>query len=639
MSFEGRLQQISYYLGQSAVNYDAIGKITKEGFFNRYIRAVWMNDDKPRLIKLIQFVNQAYEAAEQKGVKVFLPHLVPSQQLQAEADAYRRRHEIYFRVTHQVLDVALGNEWHNDPAVRQELDQIKYSLISLQYNLGESLGGRNALKNPDEVCFKKLNIMAQEWKSKQKGCDNHAVNALEVKELEMAACHPLWANMVMQNHAHFDEFMKWSIRDYNPVEIMIKYFHTQKKIKAAILSQYLGYSRDPANETLAIKTVATATNGIMRKVLCLPIYNGSFKEFEPDKQKWVNVLKPKNLIHFERGNYWITVEELFKLSANKDLTEVNPNLCANWGVVNFHPAYGYHNADTGTYDEMPSESQAWTRDNWIDKTPPMRVATQEEMEKIYGNKIKERKFFYQVRATRTELNLKALGCHGFLTLYVALPDGKWKVLNVGIYAYRFQQNTWEAVQMFADTLKRVLSLQDQNGVYTFRQRAAMTFFPALEKTKEFTDQVYDRLLRTEGVFQLAAINCSYAIQSTVNSVLDKPINFFKMTMTKATSGIAPVDWVLKFADTCSEKIREIIFYLLHRMLFSHRQETVKGQSGPQTYSTCKFFNENGVILHNPSYFPHQIQEAKKTGEHPFVNGRLYWGNTEERLQPFLKDEG
>src|SRR5437763_17149727 len=102
ISYEGQLQEISRYLQQPTVNYDAIGKITNEGFFNRHIKSVWMKDHRPRLLKVIKFINQAYEAIEQKGVKVFQWYL--SDQVQAEADAYQRRHEIYFRVTQQVMN-------------------------------------------------------------------------------------------------------------------------------------------------------------------------------------------------------------------------------------------------------------------------------------------------------------------------------------------------------------------------------------------------------------------------------------------------------------------------------------------------------------------------------------------------------
>jgi len=633
VSPEAKLQHIAYCLEKELPDYDDIGLITKEGYVDRYVRGVWTHNNKPRLLRVIKYVNDAFALTEQKGIKVFNTH-VPNSLIKAELEAYQRRYAIYFRVVNNLQKEVLRLDALNDPELKKELHKLKCFEIGLRYNLGTVSGGVNgkdAKTEPDPDALKFLCGMTLEWKKKQKPCHKHEINELELTELKTAAKYPEWVEVLKENKSYQNEFLKWTISNYNPPEVFIKYFAMQRKMKASLLMTYTGYSRDPANETIAIRTVATKTEGIAKRVLMLPFYDGSFEYFEAHKQKWVNILRPTNLIHFEKGNYWMTVEEFMKKNAKKDLREINVNLCANWGYTNFHPVHGVWDVDKQTYPEKPHDSELWTPENWIPKTPPMRIASKKEIEDKYGEQIKDKKFFYQVRATRTDLNLKALGCHGFMQLYISMNDGNWKVLNVGVYAYRFQQNLWEAIQMFGDTLKRVFALIDQNGTYTHRQRAAMSFFPTEEKGKELTDLLYHKLLRTHGVFQLAARNCAFGIQSTVNSVLNTPINFYRMRLTGATSGISLIDIMLRWADKRVEWLGSLALTFIHRILGSHRTHTIIEETGVTSYSMKEFLSKEGNVIYNPAYLLHQIEQAKKTGQGPFVNGELYWGNTEERL--------
>ncbi len=622
------LQNLYYELDKDHPNLNVIGKMTKEGRWNHFVNAL-SHRSQPRWIELIGKINQTFTRLEQKGVKFFDP-TIDNEDYQEKASRYRATRQIYLDVAEQI-----GNQIAKLTEVCPELKQAYHELqcreVGLRYSLGETNGGLDALDKPDVEWLVKIQEIAQAWKQKQRLAVDKELNELENAQLEELAKYPEWLNIVVENSEYLSEVFNWSLRDFNQVEVIVKCYATQHKLKRALLSSNLGYVRNitltkPEDEVLAFKTVSTKVDHVAKRILTLSIYHGSFKEFEPDQQERINILKPTETIHFKQGNYQLTVEEFLHEVGQKNLREANMTLCADWGFSNFHPIKGVWNADLKQY-EMPEMSpKDWTHD-----APPSRIASHAELVAQYGDEIKDREFFFKVMASRQHLDHNALDCHSFWQLYIRMEDGNWKVLNIGIYAYRFQQGILDGLWLFCATLKRVVSLLDQNCYYTHRQRGAYPIFPDQEAQEKLLARIFF-LMDSSGVFQFAGYNCAYSIQKCTEKLIRDLPNFFKMPLTMGRTGVGPLDQVLAFAHRCGGWMGWLIVTILHHLFLSARSLRIQTHEGKSVdYSVRDYLSKHGHEIYNPSYLPYQIDEARKTGTGPFVKGELYWSHTDEKM--------
>ena len=633
------LQRICYELDQENPNLNVIGKVTKESRWNYFVNAL-RHRSQPRLVELIGKVNQTFTHLEQKGVKIF-DLTIDDKFYQEKAERYRAKRQIYLDVVEQI-----GNQIEELKKVSPELQEAYHELqcraVGLRYSLGGENGGLDALDAPDQERFEKIRERAQAWKQRQKLAVDKELNKLELAQLEELAKYPEWLDIVLENPQYrrdqtkdaLAEVFNWSLRDFNQVEVIVKCYETQRKLKASLLASNLGYVRniyltESEDEVLAFQTVPTKVDHVAKRILTLAIYHGSFKEFEPDQQERINILKPTKNIHFKQGNYNLTVEEFLHEVGQKHLREANITLCADWGFSNFHPVKGVWNADLQQY-EMPE----MTEEDWTDDVPPSRIASHEELVAQYGDEIKDRNFFFKVMATRQHLEQDhvAFDAHAFWQFYIRMEDGNWKVLNIGVYASRFAQGLGDGLGLFCATLERVVCLLDQNCYYTHRQRGAYPIFPDEEVQEKLLARIF-LLMHSSGVFQFAAgHNCAYPVQKYTGKLVEDLPNFFKMDLVQVRSGIGLIDKLLAFAERCGGWVSWLIVTILHKLLLSGRSLRIEKQDGKIVdYSIGKYLSEHGHETHNPAYLPYQINEARKKGEGPFVKGELYWSHTEEKL--------
>ncbi len=619
------LKQIYHILDEEDPNFNKIGKLTKEGRWSYLINSIGHRIE-PRLLYLIKKINQSFTHLEQKGVKIFDAG-IEDRVYQEKARLYREGYQIYFRIAERMEDQLLEIK-NQSPELKQAYHELQCREIGLRYSLGKANGGLDALEESGQEQLQELIQRAQSWKKGQKLAIDQELNELELEQLKKLATYPEWLKVVYKNPVYLAEVFNWCLRDDNSVEVIVKCYETRRCLKGALLSSSLGYVRDPTavdrqNDVIAFRTQQTKIEHVAKRVLTASIYHGSFKHFEPGMQERVNILKPSNVIHF-KGNYLITVKNLWKESAQKNAREVNINLCADWGFVNFHPVRGSWNGDKHCYD-MP----AMTEKDWVDYVPAGRIISHEALVEQYGDKIKDRSFFFKVMSTREHLDLNALDCHAWWQLYIRMEDGKWKVTNIGTYAYRFQKGIIDGLSLFCATVKRVLSLMDQNCNYTHRQRAGYPIFPEEQKGQAVLNRIY-RLMLATGVFQFTGRNCAYAVQTITQKIIKDLPNFFLMPISQAKTGIPPVDWLLAWANSQGKKVCWLVITLLHTLLLSYRNLSITKVKGQVCYSVKEYLKKRHEI-YNPAFLPYQIAKAHQTGEEPFVNGELYWGHTEEKL--------
>lgn len=632
----GELQKISYELDQPIIDLNKIGPITREGRWSHIVNGILYRLE-PRYLLLINKVNETFARVEEKGVKIF--DVTADPENFARLAEYQKSHEIYFTVVQQIK-TAVRDLVEFSPSLARAFHELLCREVGLRYSLGEENGGLDSLKEGDATLLATITEEAENWKKKQKLAVDCKLNAWEKIQLEEMAKYPEWLEIVVEDPTYLNDVFNWCLRDFNQVEVIVKCYETRLKLKEAFLSANLGYTRNPLliapeDDVLAFSMVKTRVDGVSKRVLTVPVYHGSCSEFDSSLQERVNILDPSHTIHFSRGNYTLTVEEFLHELAQKHVREANITLCAHWGFVNFHPVNGVWNPSLQKY-EMPELS----KDDWINEVPAAKIVSHEELVCQYGEEVENRDFFFKVMATRQNLNLNALNAHAFWGLYLKMEDGRWRVLNIGLYAERFQQGFVDGLTLLCATLHRVVCLSDQNGYYTQRQRGGISIFPSEEEKEKLLNNIH-RLIHREGVFQFAGRNCAYGIQrQTTRALSDSCPNFYKIPATRTETGVKPLDALLSWADGKWEWLQAFLVKCIHTLFFSSRSILIKrkDEENDQEYSVNEYFSSGNLSIYNPSWLPYQIAEAKETkvegsdsDESPFATGELTWGNTDEKL--------
>jgi hypothetical protein len=630
-----QLQSVLYELKQEHSNLNKIGEITKEGRWSYFVNGLFQRD-QPRWVALIEKVNQTFARLEEKGIKIFDPH-IEDQSVVEKFERYKASRLIYLNVA-EAIGSRIQSLQNICPKLKQAYHELECRERGLRYSLGTMNGGLDALPGPDQAWLGQLTALAASWKERQELAISQALNELEILQLKQLACYPDWLQVVVKNPEYLSEVFNWCLRDFNQVEVIVKCYETRRKLKAALLSANLGYVRNiflkqPEEEVLAFQTVATKVQHISKRILTFSIYHGHFKNFRADQKERVNILKPHQSIHFKQGNYYLTVEELLKEMSQKNQREVNISLCSE-GLINFHPVLGVWNADLQQH-EMPS----MTAKDWPDHVPGSNIVSHAELIEQYGERVNQRDFFFKNMATRQHLDLNALDCHAFWQLYVRMDDGNWKVLNIGSYAYRFQKGLLDGLWLFCATVVRVICLFDQ-AYYTHRQRGA---YPDLlsedeekrRREKECLLAKIFSLMQSKGVFQFSGRNCAYYVQKVAKKVVENLPNLFHVPLTICKTGIGPLDRVLEWSEKQWVWISWLIVTILHTAFLSHRSIRITTDKGEVYYSVREYFNKKGYKIYNPSYLPYQIAQAQRTKdkdpENPFVKGELYWSHTDEKI--------
>jgi hypothetical protein len=137
--------------------------------------------------------------------------------------------------------------------------------------------------------------------------------------------------------------------------------------------------------------------------------------------------------------------------------------------------------------------------NWIQAILAARIVTHKQINQLYSDKLIDQQFFFKVMATRRYPGLIALECHAYLQLYAKMNEKEWKVVNVGTYAHRYQQNFVDGIRLLCATIQRVFSFSDPNAPYTHRQQAAYPVFLDPEQNKLLLRNLY-KFSKKKGLF-------------------------------------------------------------------------------------------------------------------------------------------
>lgn len=603
------LKQLNQSVDQPHIKWSHVGSLLKKGWWNRR-KFNLLSSKETKLLAIIQALSPSLAHLERKGVKYFDPRVA------SEVEAHQKycqRFSVYFSLA-DAIRKQVHTLHHSSARFRQAYCRLEAGIVGLSYSLGKTNGGMDPLQSPDPSYLAQLKTMAAIWKSKQPLAVRKELNDLDIQQLQEAAKYPEWCRLFLQNPMYQREFFNWALRDYNFVRVFIECPHTQQKLKEALLSAHLGYIRRSVDgeEVLAFEQKIVRP-GVMKRELTLCTYNGRFDQFEADQQKRLNVLKPeKQFVTFthSQGSDTVSLQEIFNDHAQNNLKNTKFPLTP-WGFT------------------MPMELK---KQNWTQCVPPSRIVYDQDLRKQYGQQLEGKSVFFKLRATRSISDqghaLYALGSHGFWEIYIRMGKDKWRVLAVGVYAHRFQQNLWDGLSLFCATVKRVFSFLDQNVYYTHRQRAAYSLFPSPEKAQEYLDRLYDTLVKAS-VFQFPGKNCTQPIQKVTEKTLRDTPNLFSLPVSRVYVKFKPIDLYLALLDKCPTKVRNCGIHLLQTLLWGFRKLEIERGGRKKWYSVKKYYKTKAKgQMYHPAYLPYQIERAHKTGKGPFAQGELSWGNTD-----------
>lgn len=610
-------------------NLDKIALEVKESWWHRQYRHFFESKHSSELdvgLQAIQKLKDDLRTFEQNGVTKFSKTL-ESAHIKQEKQNYQiacQNYTALFKAFETWIQPQL-----QDKAIKKDFLALKRQYLGLLYSVREENYGLNKVKKNQAVDLKladKLKEKAKEWRKQHLLPDlvlqkmGKELYPLEEMQLEDAARYPEFAKFLLEEEedSGLEEFFNWALSDYQPVKAYIETPCTQNAIKSAKLPCYLGASRPhlaeirkgTKHEILRFKKTEE-NNGISKRILTLPFYDGSYETFEANKHFRVNILSPDEKIHFKRGNYCLTVKEFFALSARKKDEEVTVNICAfedvegpdvQCGFTNHHPTkHGYWDADKKSYYEYNMADEK-SHEKFL---PPFRVVTQEELQKRYGEKFKG--FLYAIRASRSTDDLNSRDCHAYTQMHFPLSHAKYKIINPGAFADHFFRNQLEAAWMFCETNWRVIADADQNAYYSRRQQA--------KKTEFLDEKEWDHLMvhlkdswRAKGFFQFSGENCAGWVQLLSDTILgDDRVNYFRMPALKSIIHIPPADKWLAFLDQHPGWIQSVGTFLTHALLGSWRFKWTIDKGRFVCRSVLGYFWHQPSIktTYNPSYFFHQ----------------------------------
>lgn len=571
------------------------------------------------ILEIIKIAKNTFSNLEEKGIKTFE---AGHPENAVKQTAYAKRFKVYMEFG-SWLQRDLQSFRTTSKQFNSEFSEFERNFIAFQYSFGSLNGGIDSLPNPHPDILTKLKQMALEWKQNDPLAIESELNQLEIQQLEEAAKYPIWFQLIENNQELREDFFKWAIRDYNPVEVFIKNPNTHKWLKHGYLSGILGRIRKPnQEEILQYKEITTKIEGIKKRVLTLPIYHGKYNEYDPNKQKYINILDPNSNVTFERGGYTLTLQEMWEELHTKRYKESRINFSAQGGLINFHPVDGVWNATNQAFEPLNINEG-----EWLDNIPAADIIDHATLEKQYGDKIKDLNRFFKVMATREAKNMNAFRAHGLWQIYTKLDNGKWKVVDIGLYPDDYPMTTWDGIKFFCNTNPRIFVMMDQNGSYSHRQTAAIPFFPDKEHMDEFLRQIH-KIMITKKPFQFAGANCSMPVQKVTHKVFPETPNLFRFPISKARTGVAWLDAYLAFLDKCPEFIRNLGIRLMQYLLGSFRGLYFEVNGKKKWYSVKEFYvKHSDMYMFHPSYLHVQIERDKKNGEGYFTRGEFYWGNT------------
>lgn len=510
------------------------------------------------------------------------------------------------------------------PEIQKQLARLRRRMIAMLYRLEEENSGLHKGANDIEL-VRKLQAVAAKWKRSQKIFWHSLLSDFDMTLLEHACRYPDFVNLLFEDEDLMNDFFLWTLRDGLDVAPYIEFPANQEIITRNNLRGRIGrlggdllkIQKMPADEGLQYK----------EKVLTLPF-----------EGREISILDENRKIVF-RGNYILTIKEVFKIFQNKHADVGNVEFFSQ-GITNWNANYlGWWNADKKIYVVIDIEDSEWWK-----SLPTMEMLTTEEAQKRYGTHLTGYNWNLSAKASREYINLHFDKTHAFLEM--AIPDGtgqRYTIYDFGKFAIKLPSNQWEKFKMFCVTVPAAIVYPDENIFFSNRQHVGYAFELTPEQGKSYMDSVRGDIMQARAgnlFFQIETENCGKWIQLKLEEQLgkEKVPNLYRIPLLKSE----PLGFLLKvfgFVSYMPLYIQTFILKWAHFPFGAWKGQWMVERNGQKVWKSLlhsTFLQDTVVYL--PAYLHKQQEQgvfASEPNRHRVLVKRFF--NNKSKNDPNLQD--
>ncbi len=332
--------------------------------------------------------------------------------------------------------------------------------------------------------FVELYHRALEWKMARRIFKENFLTDDELQNIEMLASYIQYRNLLLSDKEIFEEAMQWSIQNRNPIEALIEFPATSRKLIAAGLDKRIGRLKDSGLKILQ-------KNGV--KILALPF-----------EGKYFSILNPEAKITF-RGQYTLSIMQIFEVFAKKEFYAGNLEYLqggiTNWSVHHL----GYWDEEERQYQRIDLNKH-----NWWENLPAFEILSVQEVEARYSTQLKGLPWIVAASATREFLNLNLENTHAFLE--VAIPQGmSYAIYNFGKFGFEYPLRPIEKLTRACIVQTATIAYPDENVFYSQRQTVYHPFILTEGQGRRVLESIRRDMELSRGgnlIYQIHSENCA-----------------------------------------------------------------------------------------------------------------------------------
>lgn len=492
---------------------------------------------------------------------------------------------------------------------------------ALKYRLGQKIQPIQEIED--------LISLALSWKRDQPIFNQATLSANELNQLKEASKYNDFIQLLKSNKELQAAFFTWILRDGNESVPFIEFPDACNRIISAQLSGRINQN--------GISYLQMLQEG-NRKILALP-FEGQYR----------NILDPQAKVVL-RGNYILTIQEIFEIFAKKDIDPGNLEFFQE-GIVNWNlHKLGYWNADLQKYEQIDVSKETW----W-EALPLLEVINRKQVFKRYGLALKENEWILSPVATRSHPNLDFKATHAFLEIVIPFKNN-YAVYNFGKLATVYPSNTFDQLKMLTKTVHATIAYPDDNCYYKHRQRGFHPFILKAAQGRHLMQLISrdieaSRALKID--YQIQSENCAKWVFHKLEEVLGKGRvpNFFRIQLLDTEPG-GVIERIFAYIKKLPSEWRVPVLMFFHIPLGAKRTLWIEQNGGwvPKSLHRHPFFKTGQVYL--PALLIHKVQKMK-TREFlkTFIKPKIFidlvdfiptWRNTEgnaKHMKFFLRSQG
>lgn len=460
-------------------------------------------------------------------------------------------------------------------------------MVALKYRLGQANGGLNPTALQQDI-LRDLEKAARTWKKFRPLLYEKVLKDKDLRQLEHASCYPDFAELLLIDRILRERFFDWVLRDRNSAEIFILFPALTQKIVQCNLNGRFGRM---GGRHLTICR-APSTEGNLLQIVTLMVEGHRYS------------LLDENAMVQLRGNYRLTIREIFNIFKNKNVEMGNLELL-NDGVVNWNTHYyGYYDADQDKIVEIDLEEQEWWK-----QLPLFEVVSKEQAQMRYGWHLDGVNWNAAATASRGSPSLNYEESHAYLELAIPLGDGRYAIYDFGKLAYKYPSNEFEKLAMFANNLHATIAYPDENVYYTHRQHANHSFCLTHQEGVRLMQSIkIDLLEAREGnvVYQIESDNCAKWLHEKLESTIGSRQlpNLFQLPLLEAEpTGFMAL--AFKILRSLPKPMQVPVFMICHLPFAPFRGTWIRENGKKVFKSLMKHDFWSTGVVYLPAYLHHQ----------------------------------